>query len=124
MRAKSAKITIAVEQAKEYIAVPCVHRARRTGGEAESMCNKRVFVHIGIETKIKYTSYEQEEEKSKQAQKICMSRHAVISSLAMQQKQRMLARIKYYNAWGWIRARLISNTEDGRVAMLMYCEGA
>ena len=62
--------------------------------------------------------------KSKPAQKMCMSRQAATSSLAMQQKQKMLARIKYYDFLGWIRARLISKTEDGRVANLVYFEGA
>ena len=61
---------------------------------------------------------------SKLARKLCVSRQAATSSLAMQQNQRMLARIKYYDFLGWIRARLISKTEDGRVANLVYFEGA
>lgn len=44
--------------------------------------------------------------------------------LSLCNRKRMLTRIKHYNVLGWIRARLLSKTEDGRVANLMYLKGA
>ena len=59
---------------------------------------------------------------STQAQNVCVSRQALTPTLAMQQEQRMLARIKYYNVLGWIRARPISKKENGRGAHLCTLE--
>lgn len=99
---------------------PCTED-RGKGGE---YVHKRVFIQIRIETEIKYIRYGQEEKKSKLAQKGACQRQAVTSSLALQQKSRMLARIRYYKCFGVDKSPADIQNRGWPRDQFMYFKGA
>lgn len=124
MRAKSAKIATEAEQANEYIAIPCLLHARRTGGKAESMCPSECLYRYVSKQRLKiYLVWTRREEKQASAER-CMSRHAVPSSLALQQKPRMLARIKYYKCFGVDKSPADIQNRGWPRDQFMYFKGA